>query len=126
MTGMSLRPLLCAVLAMLGASSAAAQGAFPAHGAFDGPWAIDVRTAEGPCGSGFAGEYRIVANRIAGRFTRAGRTEEVTGEVGPDGSLLMRIGGEGGIVLTGRLQWRVGWGEWESPACHGSFMTNRR
>jgi hypothetical protein len=131
MTGMSVRPLLLAgpVLAgylMLGASPAQAQGAFPAYAAFDGAWAIDVRTAEGPCGSGFGGEYRIAGGRIIGRFTRAGRTEEVSGEVGPDGSFVMRIGGEGGIVLTGQLRWRVGWGEWESPACHGSFMTNRR
>jgi hypothetical protein len=126
MTGMSVRSLLLAGLVMLGASPAGAQGAFPAYGAFDGPWAIDVRTAEGPCGTGFGGEYRIAGGRIAGRFTHAGRTEEVTGEVGPDGSFLMRIGGEGGIVLTGQLRWRVGWGEWESPACNGSFMTNRR
>ncbi|MCU0986439.1 MAG: hypothetical protein MUC89_16135 [Acetobacteraceae bacterium] len=123
---MSVRSLLLAGLAMLAAAPAHAQGGFGAYGAFDGAWAIDVRTAEGPCGSGFAGEYRISGGRIAGRFTRAGRAEEVTGEVGPDGSFLMRIGGDSGIVLTGRLQWRVGWGEWESPGCWGSFMTNRR
>lgn len=114
---MGARSLLMAVTAMLAAAPALAQGGFPAYGAFDGPWAIDVRTAEGPCGSGFAGEYRIAGGRIAGRFTRSGRTEEVSGEVGPDGSFLMRIGGEGGIVLTGRLQWRVGWGEWQSADC---------
>lgn len=123
---MRLGSLLLAGLVMLGASPAGAQGGSVVHGAFDGAWAIDVRTAEGPCGSGFGGEYRIVGNRIVGRFTRAGRTEEVTGEVGPDGSFVMRIGGEGGIVLQGELRWRVGWGEWESPSCHGSFMTNRR
>jgi hypothetical protein len=123
---MGLRHLAWAMTAMLAAGQAAAQGGSPGRGPFDGPWAIDGRTVSGPCGTGFAGEYAIVGGQISGRFTRAGRVQEVTGTVGPDGRFLMRIGGEGGMVLTGQLQWRVGWGEWESPECSGTFMTNRR
>jgi hypothetical protein len=126
---MGVRRLVLAVLAalvMLGAGVAGAQGGFPARGPFDGAWAIDVRTAAGPCGTGFAGEYSITEGRIVGRFTGAGGVREVTGSVSPEGRFQMRIGGADGIVLTGQLQWRVGWGEWESAGCSGSFMTNRR
>lgn len=115
-----------AAAAMLAAGAARAQGGFQAYGAFDGAWVIDVLTDAGPCGRGFAGDYTITGGRISGRFTGAGGTREVTGTVGPDGSFLMRIGGTDGFVLRGQLQWRVGWGEWESPACSGRFMTNRR
>lgn len=115
------------MLAGLGAAAqggtARAQGVF---GPFDGAWAIDVRTVSGPCGTGFAGEYSISGGRIAGRFRRGEQVQEVTGAVSPDGGFVMEIGGAAGIVLRGRLQWRVGWGEWESPDCAGTFMTNRR
>lgn len=117
--------LLLATLFVRG-GDAVAQGGWPARGPFDGGWAIDVRTASGPCGTGFAGEYSITEGRIVGRFTGAGGVREVTGSVTPDGAFEMRIGGADGIVLTGQLRWRVGWGEWESAGCSGSFMTNRR
>jgi len=106
--------------------AAQAQGGSVPRGPFDGAWAIDVRTAVGPCGSGFGGEYSIVGGRISGRFTAAGGSREVTGTVDPDGTFRMEIGGPDGIVLTGRLQWRLGWGEWESAGCAGTFITNRR
>lgn len=115
------------MLASLGLAAqggaASAQGTF---GPFDGAWAIDVRTVEGPCGAGFAGEYSITGGRIVGRFRRGERVQDVTGSVASDGGFLMEIGGTDGIVLRGRLQWRVGWGEWTSPDCAGTFMTNRR
>jgi hypothetical protein len=115
-----------AAAAMLAAGGAMAQWGGTAYGPFDGAWVIDVLTDAGPCGRGFSGTYTIAGGQISGRFSGAGGTREVTGTVGPDGSFLMRIGGTDGFVLHGRLQWRVGWGEWESPACSGRFMTNRR
>ncbi|QXM24942.1 hypothetical protein KO353_01390 [Elioraea tepida] len=111
-------------IASVGVASAQMGGA--GHGAFDGAWVIDVVTDQGPCGRGFAGDYTISGGQISGRFSGAGGIRPVTGSVGPDGTLVMRIGGSDGLVLRGRLQWRVGWGEWESPACSGRFMTNRR
>jgi hypothetical protein len=119
------RILAFAAAAMLAAGGALAQGG-GGFGPHDGAWVIDVVTLSGPCGTGFAGDYTISGGRISGRFTGAGGTREVTGTVTPEGAFLMRIGGSDGLVLRGRLQWRLGWGEWESPACSGRFMTNRR
>lgn len=111
--------------AMLAGGAALAQGG-AGFGPFDGLWAIDVVTDAGPCGRGFAGDYVIADSRISGRFSGAGGTREVTGTVGADGTLMMRIGGAEGIVLRGLLRWRLGWGDWESAACSGRFMTNRK
>jgi hypothetical protein len=119
------RILAFGAAAMLAAGAVRAQGEGAAVRPHDGASVIDGVTLSGACGRGFAGDYTVSDGRIFGRFIGPGGMREVTGTVSPDGALLMRIGGDG-LVLRGRLQWRIGSGEWESPACSGRFMTNRR
>ena len=122
-TTFSVRRLLAAS-AILAVASGVADAKGPAG--YDGSWNVLIITEVGSCDQAYSFPVRIAGNRVIS----SGRTANVTGSVGPGGSVAVRVSSGGSFANgTGRLGAGSGMGRWSgrgsAGVCSGRWQATR-
>jgi hypothetical protein len=114
-----------AVLAAVAAPGAADARKAGAGGGYDGIWRVLIITQAGRCDPAYSYPFRVAG----GRISSAGPAD-VSGSVGRDGSVAVRISAGGSVASgRGRLGGRTGAGRWtakvSSGNCSGRWQATR-
>ena len=120
---LSLRCLLAAST-ILAVTPGIADARTPAG--YAGSWNVLIITETGSCDQAYSFPVRIVGNRVIS----SGRTADVTGSVGPGGSVAVRVSSGGSFANgTGRLGAGSGTGRWSGKGsagvCSGRWQATR-
>jgi len=97
-----------------------------ARAGYDGSWNVLIITEVGSCDQAYSFPVRISGNRVIS----SGATANVTGSVGPGGSVAVRVSSGGSFANgTGRLGAGSGSGRWSGRGsvgvCSGRWQATR-
>jgi hypothetical protein len=103
--------------------------AAPAHGRFDGSWAIEIATEGGACDPLYRYYIVIDGETVRVRSMLAETAYSSAGFVQPNGSINVRFGqASDPVTVRGRLAADAGNGTWvaEARGCRGKWRAARR
>jgi hypothetical protein len=104
----------------------AAKTSWPAMaGGYDGAWSVVIVTQAGTCDQSYSFPVRIVGGRV-----QSNGMADVSGMVGPGGSVAVRVSAGGSYATgSGRLNIRSGAGRWSgrgsTGVCSGRWEATR-
>jgi hypothetical protein len=112
-------------VAALAAAAAPGGAAAGKSGGYDGIWNVLIITQAGSCDPAYSYPFRV----SGGRISSAGAAN-VSGRVGPGGSVAVRISAGGSVASgSGRLGGNTGAGRWSAKVssgnCSGRWQATR-
>jgi uncharacterized membrane protein YgcG len=125
-TAVSARWLVAAAVVLASAFNLASAKATRTVARHDGSWTVMIITEAGSCDQAYSFPVQIVGNRV---MSSSG-TATITGQVGPSGSVAVRVSSGGSFANgTGRLGAGSGAGRWSGKgsagACSGRWQATR-
>ena len=91
-------------------------GAGAAGGGYDGIWSVLIITQAGNCDAAYSYPFRVSGGRISSTGPA-----DVSGSVGPGGSVAVRISAGGSVASgSGRLGGSTGAGRWSAKVSSGN------